>query len=166
MTINMGFSSYVAGNDTRLWLHSDGVINIGKFCSIAQNVSIMVRGNHRGDWVTTFPFPHPGREVNPGKRDVNIGSDVWIGVGSIIIGGLDIGDGAIIGAGSVVTDDVPHYAVVCGAPSVIKKYRFDDETIKGLLELKWWNWPQTKIGQAIPLLLSPNVKELLKWEKP
>ena len=81
------------------------------------------------------------------ERPVKIGNDVWIGRGAFIKGGVTIGDGAVIAAHAVVTKDVPPYAIVCGVPAKIIKYRFDCETIKELLDLKWWNYDLADFGE-------------------
>ena len=74
------------------------------------------------------------------KGQINIGNDVWIGVSSYILNGVTIGDGAIVAAYSIVTKDVPPYALVAGNPAQIKKYRFSPEIIRKLLKIKWWDW--------------------------
>jgi len=120
---------------------------IGRFCSMAINVVIGAQ-DHPTDWLScstfqyenrdrfrTFHTPLPWREA-PQTR---IGNDVWIGANAVIKGGVAIGDGAIIGAGAVVTRDIPPYAVAVGVPARVIKYRFDEETIRELLELQWWN---------------------------
>lgn len=76
---------------------------------------------------------------------VHVGSDVWIAAGAVVTRGVTIGDGAVIGANSVVTKDVPPYAVVVGAPAKIIKYRFSDEVVQRLLELRWWLWDDDRI---------------------
>ena len=122
-------------------------LTIGKYCSIAEGVTIILGGGHRVDWVTTYPlsvfFDELGScEGHPlTKGDLEIGHDVWVGYGATILSGIHIGDGAVIAARAVVTRDVPPYAIVAGNPARIIKYRFDTETIAELLELKWWNWP-------------------------
>jgi acetyltransferase-like isoleucine patch superfamily enzyme len=158
--------------------YSDGDINvisdmadlyIGKYCSIAKDVTIFLGENHRVDWITTYPFPMvqdrwKGAKDLTGnastKGDVVIGNDVWIGTGATIMSGVTIGDGAVIGAKTVVSKDVPPYSVVVGNSGRIAKYRFDEKTIKRLLEMKWWDWPVEKIDENIPILCSPNVKDL------
>lgn len=124
---------------------------IGRYCSMANNVSIGVF-QHPVTWLSTHPFQYD-RRLNPAlKADTmpqpiadksskgltQIGNDVWIGENAIIMTGITIGDGAIIGAGAVVTKDVPPYAIVVGVPARILRYRFDEPTIKQLLTLQWW----------------------------
>ena len=98
--------------------HENYRVVIGKFCSISTNVTIIVDGNHRSDWITTYPFgevikgipKNPGH--NQGKGDIRVGNDVWIGTDVIILPGVQIGDGAVIGAGSIVTKNVNDYKIV------------------------------------------------------
>lgn len=107
-------------------------VKIGKFCSIATNVKIFGDGNHNTNWITTYPFTAfmqndfsyiKGYPAYKEKR-TKIGNDVWIGENAVVLSGVEIGDGAVIGAGSVVTKDVPPYAIVCGNPGKVVKYRF------------------------------------------
>lgn len=103
---------------------------------------------------------------------VDIGNDVWIGSGVKIMEGVTIGDGAVVAAGAVVTKDVPPYAIVGGVPARLIKYRFDEETIRRLLELKWWEKDQVWIKDHaddfddVQKLLSRVQKESATWEKP
>ncbi|CAM5455544.1 serine O-acetyltransferase [Thauera mechernichensis] len=90
-----------------------------------------------------------------------IGNDLWIGFGATIVGGVKIGDGAVIGAHAVVTKDVPPYAIVGGNPARLIRMRFDDATVTRLLELKWWQWPEERILQFIPDLLSGDIEGFL-----
>lgn len=151
------------GEDTRL--------HIGRFCSIAVGTRIFLGGEHRPDWVSTYPFPPlsgdwpraEGLVGTPGsKGDVFIGNDVWIGHGASILSGVTIGDGAVIGAMSVVAKDVPPYAVVVGNPARMVKMRFDEQTVNRLIELKWWEWPYDRVSENIPLLCSDRIREFLE----
>jgi virginiamycin A acetyltransferase len=90
--------------------------------------------------------------------DIHVGSDVWIGTGVLILSGVQIGDGAIIASRSVVTRDIPPYAIAAGVPAKPIRYRFDNDTINQLLEIKWWNWSDEKIREYIDLLSSPDIK--------
>ena len=109
-----------------------------------------------------------GLPCTPNRGDTVVGNDVWIGQNATILPGVHIGDGAVIGANAVVAKDVPPYAVVVGNPAVIKKYRFDQETIDLLLKLKWWDKDIEEIKKLIPLLTGDlenskkELKELLK----
>jgi acetyltransferase-like isoleucine patch superfamily enzyme len=143
-------------------------VRIGKFCCIAENVKILVDGNHITDWVTIFPFEFYA-EGFPGsidrstgtERDIIIGNDVWIGMDALILPRVRIGDGAMIGAGSVVTKDVEDYEIVGGAPARHIRYRFSKEQIENLKTIKWWDWPLEKIRQNSPLLESSEIDKFI-----
>lgn len=96
---------------------------------------------------------------NGTKSRVTIGNDVYIGAYAFINASkvTNIGDGAIIGAGAVVLEDVPPYAVVVGVPAKIKKYRFPPEMIEALLRVKWWNWSVEKVNENADVLMSPEI---------
>jgi virginiamycin A acetyltransferase len=142
-------------------------LRIGRFCSIAEEVTIMLGGNHRVDWVTTYPFnvlfPEArGFEGHPmSKGDVVIGNDVWIGTGALVLSGVIIGNGAVVGARSVVSRSVPGYAVAAGNPARVVRSRFTEEQVDQLERLAWWDWPLEKIREAWPLLLSSNIQAFL-----
>lgn len=131
---------------------------IGRYCSIADRVRIGA-ANHPTDWLSTNPFQYwqwegdegkcPERylKFNPVEKLCTIGNDVWIAASVFILPGVTVGDGAIIGAHSVVTKDVPPYAIVGGAPAKIIRYRFDEPTIQELLDLKWWELPREALYQ-------------------
>ena len=72
---------------------------------------------------------------------IEIGNDVWVGEGVMFLGGVKIGDGAVIGANALVTKDVPPYAVVGGVPAKVIRYRMNPEQIEDMLAIKWWDWP-------------------------
>lgn len=143
-------------------------LKVGRFCSFASGVTILTGCNHRTDWISTYPFQNlygRDRELpfpSWSKGDVVIGHDVWVGVDALILSGVTIGHGAVIAARSVVTKDVPPYAIAAGSPARIVKYRFDHHTIAALLAIAWWDWPQPKIDEALPLLMSPNLDAFLK----
>ncbi|QUC06111.1 CatB-related O-acetyltransferase [Aggregatibacter sp. oral taxon 513] len=110
---------------------------IGRYCSIATGVKIGL-DNHPINWLSTHPFQYADSYTNFLPKRTHIGNDVWLGADVIILSGLTIGDGAIIGAGSVVTKDIPPYAIAVGAPAKVIKYRFEQDIISKLLKLKWW----------------------------
>jgi len=143
---------------------------IGKFCSIAKDVNIFLGGNHRVDWISTYPFKALSDTFSKAKNilghptsrgDVKIGNDVWIGRGATIMSGIEIGDGAVIGAYAVVTKDVKPYEIVAGNPARFIKKRFDEKTIDQLLKIKWWNWDIEKINENIKLISSNRVDEFI-----
>lgn len=163
----IGDHSY--GNPSvRHWPPS-GRLVFGKYCSVAEEVVILLGGNHRTDWITTYPFneievwPTAHSIIgHPATRgDVVIGNDVWLGYGSFVLSGVTIGDGAVVGAKAVVTKSVPPYAIVAGNPARVVRYRFPTATITALLSLRWWDWPEERIASEVSLLMSSNVKSLI-----
>lgn len=136
---------------------------IGKFCSIGKNVHVYLGGNHRIDWISTYPFPVKFKwakdkgEYRVSKGDVIIGNDVWIGSDVTILSGVTIGNGAVIGAGAVVAKDVPAYAVAVGNPATVVKYRFKADEIDYLEKMQWWNLSIEKIEKLIDDLLNDDV---------
>jgi acetyltransferase-like isoleucine patch superfamily enzyme len=172
MQDNPRYSNYSVGRftygDPLVLEWGEGMtLKIGSFCSISASVTIFLGGNHRGDWITTFPFNiifeefsylkgHPSSNGN-----VIIGNDVWIAYNTLILSGVTIGDGAIIAANSVVTKDIEPYAVVAGNPAKKIKSRFDKKTIEDLLKIKWWDWELEKIKLTIPLMLSSDIRPFL-----
>ncbi|NFN93302.1 Vat family streptogramin A O-acetyltransferase [Clostridium botulinum] len=143
---------------------------IGKFCAIAQGIEFVMNGaNHRMNSVTTYPFNMIGNgwekatsTLNdlPLKGDTVIGNDVWIGQNVTVMPGVHIGDGAIIGANSVVTKDISPYHIAGGNPCKTIKKRFNDELIEYLLVLKWWDWSEEKIANNLVVLCSSNLNEI------
>lgn len=111
---------------------------IGKYCSIAANVTIGA-DRHPTDWLSTHHFQYNDTDNFKSLKITTIGNDVWIGANAVIMTGVNIGDGAIIGSSAVVTKDVPPYAIVVGIPAKIIRYRFNPDIINKLLELKWWD---------------------------
>jgi virginiamycin A acetyltransferase len=142
-------------------------LKIGKYCSIAGDVRFILGGNHRSDWISTYPFSVVFEKYNhikghpSTKGDIIIGNDVWIGTGALIMSGVTIGDGAIIGAKSVVTKDIAPYSVSVGCPARVIKYRFDNDKIENLLKIKWWNYDSYIIEKLVPQLLSEDIDSLI-----
>ncbi len=152
------------GKPTVMTWNEGAILKIGRFCSISEGVVIMLGGEHRYDWVTTFPFNYAFKEASGfkghprTKGDVKIGNDVWIGFDALILSGVTIGNGAVIAARSVVSKDVEPYAIVAGSPAELIKYRFAAPLITALQKIAWWDWPPHKIREAWPLMLSPNIE--------
>lgn len=156
--------AYTYGSPKILHDNSDSALIIGKFCSIAEDVTILLGGEHDVSRIATFPFDYTMAQFQHlrtprSKGDVIIGNDVWIGHGALILSGVTIGDGAVIGAGAVVAKDVPPYAVVVGNPARITRLRFSEAEIKYLLELKWWNWDFTTIIRTMDYLMAKDITE-------
>jgi acetyltransferase-like isoleucine patch superfamily enzyme len=151
-----------------------GRLVIGAFTSIADEVHILVGGDHPSDWVSTFPFrirmglAGAWKDGMPGsKGDVVIGSDVWIGHGVTILSGVHIGDGAVIVSKAVVSRDVDPYAIVGGVPGRVIRKRFSDEQIAALQRIQWWTWPDEQIVEGVPLLSDRNVSGFLaRYDRP
>ena len=164
--ILVGDFTYIADTDfeshvTHLYPWNNDRLIIGKFCQIAAGVEFVMNGaNHQMNAVSTFPFytlegwdaPPPSPADLPLKGDTVIGNDVWIGQNAVILPGVHIGDGAIIGASSVVGRDVEPYTIVVGNPARPVRKRFDDELIALLLRFRWWDKSVEEIDSLIPLL--------------
>ncbi len=150
----------------KIW-NADEKIEIGQFCSIAENVTIFGGGEHRTDWITTYPLRialgmegalsdgHPSS-----KGPTIIGNDVWIGYGATILSGSQISDGAVIGAHSLVSGIVDAYSVVAGNPAKVVRMRFSPRVVEQLQALKWWDWPIEKIRKNVGKLCSDNLEWL------
>ena len=139
-----------------LWQPEDKVV-IGKFCSLAKDITIFGGGEHITSRATAFPFvlmfaESPQLVDGQNKGTTIIGNDIWIGLGATIMSGVKIGNGAVIGAKAVVAKDIPDYAIAVGNPARIVRYRFQPQTIERLTKLSWWNWKLAKILANLDLL--------------
>lgn len=150
----------------------DYKIKLGKYNSIGRDCNFFLHANHRIDWITTSsqlwgPVTPEIAEMHMKmghpvcKGDIIIENDVWIGAKSTIMSGIKISNGSVIGAGSVITKDVPPYAVVVGNPGRIVKFRFTESQIKFLLDISWWNWDEIKIREEGNQLWSDNIDEFI-----
>lgn len=145
---------------------------IGKFCAIAKGVEFIMNGaNHRMNSISTYPFnimgggwekSTPTLDELPLKGDTVVGNDVWIGQNVTVLPGVHIGNGAIIGANSVVASDIPPYCVAVGNPCKVIKKRFDDSLIEYLLNLKWWDWDAEKIFKNLETLTNADLSKIEK----
>jgi virginiamycin A acetyltransferase len=140
-------------------------VKIGNYTSIAHNVSILEYSHNLHSLSTSLLNKKiTGRssiEDTCSKGEINIGSDVWIGAGAVVLSGTRVGNGAVIGANSVLTKDVPDYAVVAGNPADIIKYRFERDAIQELLEVGWYNYDLPCIEALGDLINQPLTKETL-----
>lgn len=162
---------YTYGNIKIMNAGEGGKLHVGNFCSIAGGVTVLLGGNHRIDWVSTYPFPASPEFANDAKNikdystskgDVVIGNDVQLGHDALVLSGVKIGDGAVVGARSVVTKDVEPYAIVAGNPAKLIRFRFSEKQIAKLLEIKWWNWSVEKIKKNIEILCDSKIDEFIK----
>lgn len=146
-------------------------LQIGKFCSIACGAKFIFNSaNHTLSSLSTYPFPLFFEEWGSDKKDVTnawdnkgdiiIGNDVWLGYESVVLAGVTIGDGAIIGARSVVIKDVPPYTIVVGVPAKTIRRRFAEEIISALLRIKWWDWSEEKIRKNLRAIQTGNIDQL------
>lgn len=148
-------------------MHSD----IGKFCSLSWGITIGP-ANHDYEYITSHDFLYNNfydlmskddtPTYNRFNKRTKIGNDVWIGTNSTILNGLVIGDGAIIGANTIVTKDVPPYAIVVGNPGKIVKFRFNKEIIQQLLELRWWDLSHEDLKENYDIFKSKNINKIIE----
>ena len=160
--ITVGKGTYINGLEIYCWDKRMNV-EIGKYCSFADKITIIAGGEHDIDWVSNYPFidrwhlkEYFHLKKPRFKGNIKIGNDVWIGHGTLILSGVNIMDGAVIGAGSVITKDVPPYAVVGGNPAKVIKYRFSENVINELLKIKWWDWEEEKIKKYVKDFTNPE----------
>ena len=172
--IIVGDFTYIADSEfeshvTNFYPWSKDKLIIGKFCQIAVGVEFMMNdANHQMSAVSTFPFytlegwdmETPAFSDMPFKGDTVIGNDVWIGQNAVILPGVHVGDGAIIGANSVVGSDVEPYTIVAGNPAKPIRKRFDDDLISLMLKWKWWDKEIDEINSLIPLLTSNDLESV------
>ncbi len=143
---------------------------IGKFCALSREIKFIMNGaNHQLSGFSTYPFEIFGcgwERLNqqshkyPFKGDTVIGNDVWIGYEALIMPGVKIGDGAVIAAKSIVTNDVPPYTIVGGNPAKVIRQRFSDEIIMALLAIAWWNWDIAKITRNLEHIVGADIEAL------
>lgn len=147
-SITIGRYTSLSGPNTDLWAKINP-ISIGNFCSIARNVT-MQEYNHNPKKISTYfigknVFSEVWKDEQISKAGIEVGHDVWIGTHCVLLSGAKIGNGAIIAANSVVTGEIPAYAIAAGSPAKVIKYRFSEEMISSLSALGWWHWPMEKI---------------------
>lgn len=145
-----------------------GLVRIGKWCSIEESVRILVGGEHPTGRASQYPLrlalQLPGAledGIPSSNGPVVIGNDVWLGLESLVMSGVTIGDGAVVGARSVVTHDVAPYSVVAGVPARHIRWRFDEPQRQALQRIAWWNWPDEKVRAHVGELLSDDVQAFI-----
>ena len=158
---------------------SRGKVYIGKYSSLGNNITAFMSYDHNINNISTYPFGHKGLPITklmksplPTENDYKIkknlqlfiGNDVWIGSNAVLFNDITIGDGAVIGAYSIITKDIPPYCVAVGQSRIIRK-RFSDEDIEFLLKLKWWDFEDEIVASIGHLLCSPNINALRAWTK-
>ncbi len=147
---------------------------IGKFCALAKGVKFIMNGaNHKLDGFSTYPFQifgngwekvMPQMGELPYKGDTVIGNDVWMGYEAVMMPGVQVGDGAIIAAKSVVVSDILPYTIVGGNPAKRIRQRFEDDVIQALLEVTWWNWDIEKITRNLEKIVAADIEALRNCE--
>lgn len=166
--IDYKIGAYTYGSPQVLTWNNETSLTIGRFCSIADGAIFLLGGEHRTDWVTTYPFNVLFEEARAfvghpaSKGDVVIQNDVWVGYDAIILSGVTVGNGSVVASRSVVTKDVPPYSIVGGNPAHIIRRRFSDTQITALQEIAWWDWPIERIREAWPLLLASDIDAFIQ----
>jgi hypothetical protein len=150
--------------------YDDARLIVGNYSSVGG--TYMLGGQHPVDQVTTYPLrinlqmEGAGLDGNPTPRgDTVVGSDVWTGYGSWMLSGVKIGDGAIVAGGALVTKDVPAYAVVGGNPARIIKYRHTEEQREALLQIRWWDWSEEEIREAVPMMTTTDIDSFIDYAR-
>jgi len=149
----------------------DANLSIGAYTSIADDVHIFLGGQHRSDWVSSYPFPEfveQAREIRgfrTTRGSVTIGNDVWLASGCTILSGVNVGDGAVVAARAVVARDVPPYAIVAGNPARIVRWRFSEDIRRDLLATQWWTWPEEEVRKVVQFLCTEDASLLLNYAR-
>jgi virginiamycin A acetyltransferase len=144
---------------------------IGRYCALAEGVRFIMSGaNHPILGPSTFPFGIFGGSWEektidlvysaPSRGDTVVGNDVWLGYRTLVMPGVTIGDGAIVAAASVVTGDIPAYAIAGGNPARVLRMRYDEEDVARLLRAAWWDWPVELVTEHARTIMSGTPAEL------
>lgn len=152
------------------FMHGTERLHVGAYTSIGS--TFLLGGRHAVDRVTTYPhrilmgLAGAGKDGFPTPTgDTYVGSDCWMCPRALIMSGVTVGDGAIVGAGAVVTNDVPPFAIVGGNPARVIRFRFPDDQIEALLEIKWWDWPEAEIRAAVPLIAGDDIQAFIDFAR-
>jgi phosphonate metabolism protein (transferase hexapeptide repeat family) len=168
----------IVGDYSYFERHAEAIYTtIGKFCSIAANSRINAL-EHPIERITQHKLSYRPNEyfrwlgvdaafrARRQAKTVSIGNDVWIGHGAVIMPGISIGNGAIVGANTVVTKDVPAYTIVAGVPAKPLRQRFTPEIAARIESLAWWDWPPEKLAKAVPDMQALAIEDFLdRWEQ-
>ena len=162
---NITVGKYTYGNINLHDFGSDVKLEIGHYVSIADDVHFLVAGNHSFDGISTFPMKTKVLGMaaeSTTKGPIIVEDDVWIGRNVTVLSGVRIGKGAVIGAGAVVTKDVPPYSICCGIPARVVKYRFDEETIKALQSIDFAKLTEETVRNNLDLFYTSDVQSSVK----
>ena len=177
--VSIGHKTYHNGAFVWQW-HANSELEIGKYCSIANDVNfILDSGHHHLSAITTFPhFNHLvdkelsianksqfdfKQSIVTEKSKTIVGNDVWIGMNAIILPNVKIGNGVTVLAGSVVSKDIPDYSIVGGIPAGIIKMKYDTVTIDKLKRIAWWDWDDRKVEENVSDFYEPIQNFINKW---
>jgi acetyltransferase-like isoleucine patch superfamily enzyme len=151
---SIGQNSY-SSNAIVAIMQPETTIEIGKWVVMSRDIKFIQTNTHKISNVSTHPKLYSGAICS----NIKIGNDVFIGYGAILMfgeKGLSVGDGAVIGAGSIVTHDIEPYAIYAGAPAKFIKWRFDKKTRETLLKIRWWDMPDKLIMKNKHLFSDPK----------
>lgn len=154
------------------YVYDETKLIVGKYSALSETSIVMLGGEHAMDRVTTWPHRIVWRMEGAGQDgipvhtgDTVIGNDVWLTQRTFVRSGVTIGDGAVIAAGAVVTKDVPPYAIVAGNPARVIRYRHTEEQRAALLDIKWWDWTDEEVREAVPLLAGSDIDAFIEYAR-